>query len=272
MDEKKTVNGINIYPIYMRDYEQYVKSKQYWAQRQTFLPVKYLFKPFIVAMFDYCVSSETAITKDAPKECFFGLLRMLILALRIDISVEDMFRKHVILRLENGKMTFDKIVFEQNGEAKSINASTFDVIRKIVAEQNGIELPNESDNVEILRSYEEKKEYYRERRKTRTLKVSTEDLIETVAYLSNVRFDEIMTWSVKEFERRQNAIQRVEEFRAYANAELCGFTTFKKGNPCPSLFFDVIDDDLGTITLEDANLSGAANEINAANEAANTNQ
>ena len=270
MDEKKTVNGINIYPIYMREYEQYAQAKQYWAQRQTFLPVKYLFKPFVVAMFDYCISREQAITKDAPKECFFGLLKMLILALRLDVSLDDMFKKHVILRFENGNMTFDKIVFEQDGEEKSINASTFDIIRTVVAEQNGIELPNESDNVEILRAYEEKKEYYREHSKARKLKISTEDLIETVAYLSNLRYDEILTWRVKEFERRERAIQRVEEYRAYANAELCGFTSFKKGNPCPSLFFDTVDEDLGTISLGDANLSGAANEINAANEAAQT--
>ncbi|MBO5969767.1 MAG: hypothetical protein J6S14_14845 [Clostridia bacterium] len=266
--ERKEIGGICVYPITMRFYKRFIAAREAWKQRQSFLPVKYLFSPFLEATFDYMVSPEPPLTDDAPKGCFFGILEMLILALRLDYaSPDELLRNGVILKNRpNGTFTVDKIRFVQDGELREITPKSFKIIRQIVADQNGIELPDESENVDILRSYREKQEY--ERRNAQKLKANTENVIDTVAYLSGLRTKDIMSWTVKEFECRKSTVERVENFRIFAQAELSGMASFKKGNPCPSLFFDVVDDTYGTASLEEADLSMAKDQIEAARESA----
>ena len=89
-----------------------------------------------------------------------------------------------------------------------------------------------------------------------------EDMKSTVAYLSGITDKEILSWTIRDFENRRRAIDRVEKHRAYRQAELGGMVTFKNGNPYPSLFFDPIDDTLGTMKFSEVGkqLNGVANE------------
>lgn len=258
-EEKRTYKNIVFYPVKVRFYERYLTAKAAWTQRQTFLPVKYLSLPFVSAMFLWAYDGD--VREDAPKQVFFGLLEMLVLACRLDTTVEELFRQGVFVGRGNGERELKKIVFTQDGEKKEITPVDFSAVRQIVAEQNGIELPNERENPELIRSYRQRIEYESRKNKSKDIRFSVEDLIETVAYLSNMRYDDLSEWTVKEFERRKRAIDRVEDRRAYRTAELSGFASFKDGNPVPSLYFDAIDDSLGTTSLENSKIAGARGKI-----------
>ena len=109
-------------------------------------------------------------------------------------------------------------------------------MRPLIAEQNGIQLPDESFNPEIV---EEEQRLSQEGEGK--LKFDINTLIASVANASRLRECEIDEWTVVEFERRRQAIEREKQFMLYAQAEMSGMVKFKKGNPCPSWQLDKQD-------------------------------
>ena len=259
---------IDLYPVLVKDYEKYLPAKAAWAQRQTFLPVKFVLMPFLQALFAYAVDKDAVNSPDAPKGAFVGLLQMLCLVCRLKETPEELLRNGLKVRSDNGRLSLVGIEFSQDGQKKYIPAEDFPAVRAIVAGQNGIELPNEKENPEILRAYRLKIEKENEKAKRKEVKFNLDDLIESIAYLSGLRYGDLLTWTVKEFERRKRAIDRAEDYRAYRTAEMGGMISFKDGNPVPSLYFDSIDDKYGTSTLKEANLERASSQIEAASEQA----
>ena len=131
--------------------------------------------------------------------------------------------------------------------------------RQIIAEQNGLELPDEAENIALVQDNEKLKEL---NNKGKSLNVNLDDLIASVAYQSKVSEKEIMTWTVREFENRKKAIDRDKRFMLCGQAEMSGMVSFKSGNPAPSWQFDVLDNSLGTMESSklQKTLSGVAEQ------------
>ena len=254
LDERKEICGLTIYPIKVRYYERYISAKRALQQRQKFLPVKYLFMPFLSAVFSFCLDPLSQDTEFTPKGAFFGILDALILAGRLDTTPSELVRKYTEFTVENNALKLLRIRLSQGEKKIEITPDNFGAIRQGIAEMNGFELPDESKNAEIIRSAIELQKY--NTRNAKKLKPDFADLIETVAYKSNLLYEDILEWNVKDFERRKRAIDRVESYEIYAQAEMSGLVSFKKGNPCPSLYFDVIDDTYGTTDFKGAHLTG----------------
>lgn len=108
----------------------------------------------------------------------------------------------------------------------------FSQVRSAMAELNGLDLPDEAENTELLEARRKKAEI-----STAKLKGSPEALLDAVALLSGARMEDLKSWTVKEFERRRETVDRVLRFLVCGIGETCG-SKWENGNPHPSWCFD----------------------------------
>ena len=170
--------------------------------------------------------------------------------MRIEYDAKEFARHGIALESKDGDVKIAKIAVTQNGKTVEITPRQFSSkIRPLIAAQNALELPNEKENIDLVRAAEKRKEI--ENRGKLQLKFSIDDLISSVAYQSRVTEKEIYEWTVREFENRKKAISRDKQFMLCGQAEMSGMATFSKGNPAPSWYFDVVDDSLGTVSFDE---------------------
>lgn len=251
--------GLKFYPITMQDYEIFIQCKDSLTLRLGTLPVKYLTKNYVNALF--ALDIDSAKTNGKSSGIFFKLLRLLYLSLRIEVTAET-FKSNIFYTQNETGADLTYILVNQNENIVKITPETFSFkIIPVIAEQNGIELPDQSANIDLVVANEQKKEIENQKLK---LKLDLNDKIASVSYLSRVPEREIDKWTVREFEARYNAIERDKRFMIYGQAEAGGMVSFKNGNPYPSWCFDKIDDSLGGIPLSNfkKNLQGVKEKNN----------
>ena len=243
--EPITECGLTFYPIQMSEYEEFLMCKDALALRLSTLPVKYAIKDYLNAIFSLEIDS----VKDKGENIglFTRAIALFMLSLRIESDIRQFVEKQIMFK-KVGKDDFviDRIIVEQNNkrvEIKSIDFST--KIRKLIAEQNGVELPEENINVELIKGQEELGELNSNKVK---LNASIDSLISSVAYNSKISEREIDDWTVREFENRRKAIERDKKYTLYGQAEMSGMVSFKKGNPFPSWCYDSVDESMGTMS------------------------
>ncbi|MEG1757792.1 MAG: hypothetical protein RR235_04960 [Oscillospiraceae bacterium] len=120
--------------------------------------------------------------------------------------------------------------------AAILKPQQFDELREIIARQNGAELPDEAENPELIQAQELLSE-------KGTLDQNITDLMDSVAYASGLRFNQLLDWTICEFKHRLNTIQRDKQFLVCAIGSITGKATWKNGNPYPSWCFDRADAD-----------------------------
>ena len=239
-------SGLTFYPIQMCHYETFLICKNALAVRLSTLPVKYAIKDYINAVFTFEVDSLKE--KRGTAGIFSRILELLRLSLRIDdLGGKNFFEKNVLFRQVNGCLEIDRLKLTQNN--KTVEVPIRDIstkVRVLIAEQNGIELPDENINAELEKAQEELSKI-----KSGQVKLNQNigSLISSVAYNSKVSEREIDDWTILEFENRRKAIDRDKKYMLYGQAEMSGMVTFKKGNPYPSWCYDSIDDSMGTMAL-----------------------
>ena len=150
-------------------------------------------------------------------------------------------------KINDEEIEIDRLIVAQNGKVVEIPAIELSTtVRELIAEQNGIELPDENINAELEKAKEELSQLKNSQIKYNP---SISDLISSVAYNSRVREREIDDWTVLEFENRRKAIERDKKYMIFGQAEMSGMVTFKKGNPYSSWCYDSIDESMGTMAL-----------------------
>ena len=241
---------LTFYPITMEHYEEFLECKDVLGLRMTTLPVKYFSKDYASGIFLFDMDSIRNTGKNTG--LFLRFLRMVYLSLRIEI---DLKKVEIKVKQENGEQVLDGVWFNQCDKRVFITSNQLSFqIRSLIAQQNGIELPDESENIDLIRDYAEQQ---KQKNGNVNLNVDIGDLIASVAYLSGKTEREVNDWTVLEFERRKRAIDRDKLYMLYAQAELGGMVKFKNGNPVPSWCYDVIDDSLGTQSLSQLQFGGA---------------
>ena len=244
--EPITSCGLTFYPVLVSEYEIFKMCAEALTMRQSTFPVKYVSLDFVsaVAQMDLdATRSESSETSGA----FARLIRLLFLSLRLEFN-EDMLAQTVFFAMgDDGNPKLHHFTINQNGNCIDITPLQFSTeIRSVIAEQNGLELPDESENAELIASAREKAEFDDQAQK---LNINFPDLIASVAHNSFVREKDVLEWTVREFESQRRAIDREKRYMMYGTAEMSGYVKFKNGNPAPSLYFDLLDDSLGTIGL-----------------------
>lgn len=237
--------GLTFYPIQMCHYEEFLMCKDALTLRLSTLPVKYAVKDYLNAIFALEVDSIKG--KNENVGLFTRSIDLLMLSLRIESDIKHFIEKQILFR-KVGKADFeiDRILVIQNNKTVEITAMEFSTtLRELIAEQNGVELPDENLNTELVKGQEELGELKASKIK---LNASIDSLISSVAYNSKVREREIDDWTVREFENRRKAIERDKKYTLFGQAEMSGMVSFKNGNPYPSWCYDSIDESMGTMT------------------------
>lgn len=236
--------GLTLYPIQMSDYEQFMECRSVWTLRLGTLPVKYQMLDYISAL--YSLEMDTISAYGAKTGFFERAIRLFYLSLRIGVEkIADTFR--ITEKDIGGNRVLDELIIVLEDREMRIKSFEFSTqIRPLVAEMNGLELPDESENLDLVKDIEE----LQSKAQGKPLNQNLNDLISSVAYQSHVSEKEINTWTVREFEARKRAIDRDKRYMMYGQAELGGMVSFKQGNPAPSWCFDAIEDSLDNHGLE----------------------
>ena len=229
--------GLQFYPITMADYEEFLECKNALAIRLTSLSkvnIEYLSMPFLSALWAMDLDSVKATGKAIGM--FERVIRLLYLSLRLGYDSQKAFGK-IYCERENPRQLTHIEVEQTDGDPVKISPVDFTtIIRPLIAEQNGIELPDESSNTDLLEAEQEMSNAEQSK-----LKFDLDNLISSVAYLSHTDERTVDEWTVLQFERRNKAIQRDKQFMLYGQAEMSGMVSFKNGNPYPSWCFDRTD-------------------------------
>ena len=228
--------GLQFYPILMADYEEFLECKNALAIRLTSLSkvnIEYLSMPFLSALWAMDLDSMSATGKAIGM--FERVIRLLYLSLRLGYDSQKAFSK-IYCERDNPR-TLSHIEVKTDDKIVKITPTDFTtIIRPLLAEQNGIELPDESENLDIIET-----EKAMEQESASKVKFSLATLIASVANACHLREWEIDEWTVMEFERRRQAIDRKINYQIYAQAEMSGMVKFNNGNPCPSWCYDRAD-------------------------------
>lgn len=244
--------GLTFYPITMLHYDDFLVCKKAITLRLSTLPVKYISQDYFSAVFSF----ETDSFRERGDR--IGLISRIIRFFTLSLRMEenDELNKNLLdIEEKNGSLSIMSINVVQDGKHFRITPFEFsNVIRPILAKLNGLELPDESENIDLIAANEQKKALDHPKHR---LHVNTDDLIASVAYLSHCRERELMDWTVREFELRRSAIERDKRYTMCGQAEMGGMVSFKNGNPAPSWFYDVLDDSLGTQSLSELSFGNA---------------
>lgn len=239
------LGGLTYYPITMVQYDEFIKCSEALALRISSLPARFAMKDFLNAIFTY---EQNEIANERPiMGLFQRVLLLWFMALRIDMNLGDFMRENMLVKKVGEFYEIDSLLVRQADTEVSVTAIDFTLdIRSLIAKQNGIELPNESDNVELVEAAEELAEI--KNRNAKKLNFNIDDLVASVAYCSRCRESEVYEWTIREFQLRRKAIDRLLKYQLYGQADMSGMVTFKNGNPFPCWFADVVDDTCGTIS------------------------
>lgn len=256
--------GLDLFPITMDHYEDFIQCKDALTLRLSSLPVRYVSLDYLSAVF--ALELDALRSGDSGRSAggfFFRLMRLFGLSLRIEMSAELLNDCMYYRAAGEGNISIEYLELTQTGADGNPNSAQVtpfqfsSILRPLIAAQNQIVLPDESENAELVEAYEMKKQIDQ---KGVALKTDLDDLVSSVAYASGVSDAEIMDWNVRDFENRRRAIERDKNFMLFKQAEMSGMVTFKNGNPYPSWCFDAADDKLGTMEYAELakTLSGAA--------------
>lgn len=250
--ESVNVCDLDFYPITMANYEEFCSCKNALTLRQSSFPVEFMSMDYLSAIY---AMDLKAITKGGQKN-FIGfacIIRLMFLSLRIDENEFD-FTKNV--KTVDGNLSkLDYLEFYQNGKISKVTPRDFSTkIRPIIAGLNGLSLPDETDNLDLVEGKEERQKLMSNGVK---LNANIDDLIASVAYQSHTTEREVNDWTIREFENRRKAIERDKNYTIAHS----GMVTFKGDtNPYPSWCFDKVDNSLGTVSLAEIgkNLQGVS--------------
>lgn len=111
---------------------------------------------------------------------------------------------------------------------KLLTMTQMDEVRKIIALQNGYEIPDENSNPELVEA-----ENYLAGLNSIKLKTDIEELVYSVAAGCGAEPEKIWDWPIRKMQKMCRAIDRRQQHLIYGFAEASG-AKFRKGNPCPT--------------------------------------
>lgn len=229
--EPVETDGMTFYPILVDEFEEYLVARSAIEFMHQALPMSMVNMPILQAY--YLLDSQSIKDEKIPTGLMARSVLFLALALRIGkgLPVEKrigLFRPRVS---ENGKLK--SILFSPDGEEIcEITPAMFQRLRPILAAQNGLKIPEEDANPELVATEEELA-----KKNAPNLDMTPESLVSSVAALSGVDESEIYDWPIAKLQSRQRALHRAIDYIICGVGEAQG-TKWKKGNPCPNPFFD----------------------------------
>ena len=217
------------YPILMKDYERFADAKSCLMIMQKALPVELISMPYLHTL---------SILSNSENNLLPKLSVVLSLALRME-------EERIRIAVGEDKNLSLLFLDDNLKPIQAVSALQFSALRRQIAEQNHVELPNEKANLEILQSEQDLADM-----NSAGLSPDFQSLFFAVATACHFTTQQMLDMTIYEFEERYKAINRLENHRIYQQAGMSGMVTFKSGNPYPSWCFDKKDDGLhGAVPL-----------------------
>lgn len=247
-------NGLTLFPILVSDYLQFSDAKMGLMVSQQTLPVKYVCMRFLEAL--YAMDYDAKHDGIQESGLFVRLMIFLKLALRLPVKKNEDGNEYVELYLatkpdEPRKLVSIKV--KQDDVTAEITPKNFGELRNILAAQNGIELPDETDNPDLIQA-----EHDIAAHNAPNLKPDFEALLYSIAVKSGAQPEQIYDWTVRRFMLTEQAITRTTGHLIAALTEASG-GKYKDGNPFPSWKYDRNEGSHALISFESlqSRLSGS---------------
>lgn len=233
------LNGLVYYPITVADYQKWQAVKPVLCLRQGTLPAVYACMTFLQCVWalDYNAKINDGGQASGPWDTL-----VCILALSLRLSDSDEIQAIGNPETPN-ELSHIRII--KDGQQHDISPMDFMQVRKLIADQNGAELPDEADNPELIEAASDIQNMNAAR-----LNYSVADMLTSVASAKGLRRKDLYDWPVKEFEDESRALRRRYGYFLASIAESQG-AKFKGGNPYPTWMFDKAKDEFaGLISME----------------------
>ena len=232
------LNGLVYYPIKVADYNKWQAVKQVLVLRQSTLPAVYACMTYLSCV--WALQYDATERGDNSVETWNLLACLMFLSLRLSDSDK-------IQPIGNTKdprnITSMRII--KDGNVFDISQMDFAKIRKLIADQNGAELPDEADNPDLIEAAEDIANA-----QNVSLKYDFSDMLTSVSSEMKMRREDLLDWTVKEFDDVLRSIKRRYGYILASIAESQG-AKFKNGNPYPTWIFEKEKDEFaGLIPLE----------------------
>lgn len=232
-DKPAVVGDITLFPVRMSGYNEWQECKRAILVRQSTLPTKYVFMPYLAALYAVDVDYKTCFTA--------SVLRLLALCTGLPVD------KFAVYVSKDDPSKLECIAYNDGVQAFIIDNKNFPRIRQAIADQNGEELPDEGENTELVAAEFD----IAAANSSKNIDYNINTLVASVAYQCGIRKREIRDWTIREFVETKNAIDRDKNHLICGIAEKMPMFKWSHGNPCPSWCLDTVKE--GSTALESMN-------------------
>lgn len=242
------LNGLVYYPIRVADYSKWQALKPVLCLRQGTLPAVFACMTYLQCVW--------ALDSTQQANGYGGVWDALasIVALSLRLSDTDMIQA---IGNSDDYQTLSHMRIVKGDKKYDISPMEFNIVRKLIADQNGADLPDEADNPDLIEAAEDIANSSTDTK----LNCSIPDMLTSVASAKNMRRADILEWPVKEFDDEMRALKRRYGFFLSSIAESQG-AKFTKGNPYPTWIFDKEKDEFaGLISMEQLQSDHRANFV-----------
>lgn len=224
--------GLTLYPICVKDIDEFTLARPAIEFMQQSLPVALLSKPLLQAY--YTLELDAAANGQPASGLFYKSILFLLLALRVGdgLTAEKRMEFVDFEPNENDPMKLKSVLISTPDGMKRITPMQFQRLRPILAAQNGIELVSENANPELVQAERDLAEINAPK-----LRYDIEALKATIATVSGADEAEMEKWPILKLLLRRDAVQRLVGFITCSFAETQG-GKWKHGNPYPSPLYD----------------------------------
>ena len=221
LGESVSCCGLQLFPVTVRDMGIYDACKSALLVRQATLPASYIAMPYLHAL--YALEMDSG--GKAP--LFSCMMKLLFLSTRLEPA-----NFIITADKENPARLKRVIVFTQSAPVE-LKPGIFAQIRQKIAQINGDELPDESENPELVEA-----ENDLAAQQQMNLEYSVETMIFSLAAAMNKRPQELLDWTLYEFKKAREAKSRIIRHIICGIGEQSGFVKWKHGNPVPCWYLD----------------------------------
>lgn len=234
------LNGLVYYPIKVADLDKWQALKPVLCMRQGTLPAVYACMTYLQCVWalDYSAKSNIGEGQDG---IWNALLSVLFLSLRLSEGDEIQAIGDPAF-----PQTITNIRIVKDGQETDITPMEFMQVRKLIAEQNGAELPDEADNPDLIEAANDTQSA-----DTLNIDYSDADYLTSIASAKGLHRKDLFDWPIKELEDETKALRRRYGYFLASIAESQG-AKFKGGNPYPTWMFDKKKDEYAGLISMDA--------------------
>lgn len=228
-------DGLTLYPILVREYDEWLVARQAIEVMQQSFPVAMLSKPLLQVYYELDLLPAISGEDRQPSGLWGCAMLSLSLSLRLGQGMQTekrMLQFAPVVDRKNPKRLLAVQTMLNGEEIVNITPVQFQRLRPIIAAQNGVALESDDANPDLVQAERDLAEANNVR-----LNVTLEDKITFVAAKTNRDDEELYDWPIRKLNAYADVLTREDMFLANTiGGALGGFG--KGGNPTPHPYYE----------------------------------